>query len=370
MMHSPLGRLRSALLGLTVIVALGIACVALRQIGRSEGLWSQSFEATVGFAEVHDVAVGTPVRIRGVHAGQVVGVEYPDHDGADAAVTLRLKLDAKFADRLFADASASLHATGLLGSKVVAIVPGSPAAGPLVDGRLRPAIEPDLGTAAAKFGAAADEAERLLKDARSGKGTLGKLVQDDSLFHELKALAKDGREEVKNVGAFVEDGRATMKSVRQGSDALGRMPLIRSYLAEDATALLIRPKARRQAFTFNTVDIFEPGTAIVSEGGKVHLSAVAGELLKIKEDDADVVVLAVSDPNSKTMTPSGALELTRVQAEAALDFLKTFGIHKTGWFSRRKMTPLGLGAAVSPVVEATPLPLNYLQVSAFTPSKP
>ena len=369
-MVSPLGRLRSALLGMTVVAAIAVACIALRQIGRGEGLWASSFEVTVGFAETHDVAVGTAVRIRGVNAGQVVAVEYPDHDDKDAVITLRLKLDAKFADRLYGDASASLHATGLLGSKVVAIAPGSPAAGPLTDGRLKATSEADLGTAAAKFGAAADEAERLLKDARSGKGTLGKLVQDDSLFHELKALAKDGRDEVKNVGAFVEDGRATLKSVRQGSDALGRLPLIRSYVAEDATALLIRPKSRRRAFTFNANDLFEPGTAIVSEGGKVHLSAVGGALLDVKDDDADVVVLAVADPNSKTVTPTGALELTRTQAEAVLEAFRVLGVHKTGWFARRKMTPLGLGAAASPVVEAEPLPLNYVQVLLFTPSKP
>jgi len=369
-MVSPLGRFRSALLGLTIMAAFGIACLALRQIGRGEGLWSSSFEATVGFAEVHDVAVGTPVRIRGMNAGQVIAIEYPDHDDKDAVVTLRLKLDSAYADRLYADAAASLHATGLLGSKVVAIAPGSPVAGPLRDGRLRATIEPDLAAAAAKFGAAAEEAERLLKDARSGQGTLGKLVQDDSLFNDLKALAKDGRDEVKNVGAFVEDGRATLKSVRQGSDALGRMPLIRSYVAEDATVLLIRPKARRRAFTYNANDLFEPGTAIIAEGGKVHLNAIAAELLEVKDDDADVVVLAASDPNSKAVTLSGALELTLRQAEAVLDYFKVQGVHKTGVFARRKMTPLGLGAAASPVVEAAPLPLNYLQVLLFTPSKP
>jgi len=43
-------------------------------------------------------------------------------------------VDAKFAPRLYADAVAQVQPTGLLGGKVVAITPGTPAAGPLRTG--------------------------------------------------------------------------------------------------------------------------------------------------------------------------------------------------------------------------------------------
>ena len=122
-------------------------------------------------------------------AGQVVAVDYPEADGPDAVVTLRLRLDSRFAGRLYADATARLHSTGLLSAKVVAIDPGTPAAGPLVGGRVAAAESPDLAAAAAKFGAAAKEAELLLREARTGGGSLARLVRDDDLYRELKALA-------------------------------------------------------------------------------------------------------------------------------------------------------------------------------------
>ena len=64
---------------------------------------------------------------------------------------------------------------------------------------------------------------------------------------------------------------------------------------------------------------------------------------------------------------AAAVELTRKQAEAVVEFLKSQKALKVGWFSTRKTTPLGLGPGPSPVVPATPLPPNSVQVLFFTP---
>jgi len=365
-MTQGLSRRQAVLLGLVVLLAVGLAAGSLWRIGAHQGLFAETFDATVGFAEVHDVAPGTAVRIRGVNAGQVVGIDYPDGDGPNAVVTLRLKLDARYADRLYADASATLHATGLLSAKVVAVNPGTPAAGPLVGGRLRAAESPDLGAAAAKFGAAADEAAQLLREVRTGNGTLARLVRDDELYQDVKGLAKDSRREVANVTQFVEDGRATLRSVRQGTDAIAKMPLIRSYV-EDPAALLVRPASRREAVSYNTADLFEAHSAVVSDGGKVHLDAVAGWLTRLPSDKSEVVVAAAADPAGKSLTPAAAVELTRQQAEAALAYLKGQGVHKIGWVTRRRVTALGLGATALPGADAEPLPPSCLQVLVFTP---
>jgi ABC-type transporter Mla subunit MlaD len=365
-MSHRLSRRQAALLGLVVLVTLALAAASLWRIGSHQGLFAETFDVTVGFAEVHDVAPGTAVRVRGVNAGQVVAIDYPDHDGPGAVVTLRLKLDAKYADRLYADATAVLHSTGLLSAKVVAVNPGTPAAGPLVERRLKATESPDLGASAAKFGAAADEATQLLREVRTGTGSLAKLVRDDELYQDLKGLAKDSRREVNNVTQFVEDGRATLKSVRQGTDAISKMPLIRSYV-EDPGAILVRPTARREAVTYNTDDLFEPGSAILTDAGKIHLDSVAGWLTHLASDKSDVVVVAFFDPADKSQSPVSAVELTRQQAEAVLAYLKAHGVHKLGWVTRRKMTALGLGTAKPPVPEKEPPPPSCLQVLVFTP---
>jgi hypothetical protein len=388
-----LSRWQAVALGLVVVVAVGLAGVGLTQIAARQGLWADTFEVAVGFPEVHDVGPGTPVRVRGVDAGQVVAVEYPDRDGPDAAVTVRMKLDAKYAGRLYADASAQIHPTGLLGSKVIAVRPGTPAAGPLAGGRLRATEAPDLAKAAAKLeavadkiGDAADETKQLVRDARTGDGTVGKLLRDDSLYADLKGLATDTRQmvkkadsavgrvegEVDNVQRFVSDGRDTLRSVKQGTDALQRLPIVRGYV-EDAAALLVRPTCRREAGTYNTVHIFEPGSAIMSDEGRAHLMFVVNWLKGAQDDRAEIVVAALCDPNDRSQTSASAAELTRKQAESVVEFLKAHGVHRIGLGSRlgvrsgRKMTPVGLGFGPSPVVEREPVPPSYVQILLFTP---
>lgn len=378
-MSHALSRRQAAALGLVVVLALGLTGFGLARVAARQGLWADTVELTVGLPEAHDVAPGTPVRVRGVDAGQVVAVEYPDADGPDAAVTVRMKVDAKFAGRLFADASARVHPTGLLGGKVIAVSPGSPAAGPLAGGKLKAAETQDAGAAVAKLGAAADEVTQLVHDARTGNGTLGRLIRDDDLYRDVKGLATDSREfvqrangavgkvegQVSNVEGFVKDGRETIGSAKQTVDAVNQSWVGRQ-IGADVTPVLVRPTCRREVRSFHAAHLFEPGTALLTDQGREHLTNL---LDWVKErDKADLVAVAQVDPNDKTQTSASAAELTRKQTEAVIEFLKAHGAHKTGLVSRRKMTAVGLGFGPSPVVERDPIPPTYVQVVLFTPA--
>jgi hypothetical protein len=379
-MQQNLTRKQSTLLGTAVLVLVLVGSWALFRIGSHQGLWASTTEVTVAFAEPHDITPGTPVRIRGVEAGHVVAIDYPDHDGPDAAVTLRMKIDSKFASRLYGDAFAQIHSTGLLGGKVIAIQPGDPNTGPLANGRLAAKPTPDLAVAAAKISDSADEAKRLIREVREGKGSLGKLVTDDTLFTELTGLATDARGMVKradvalgkvedktqDVDKFVKDGRETLRSVRQGTDAVQKLPIIRGYV-EDAAALMVRPDCRKEGVTYNTVDLFEPNTAILTEGGQKHLQNVATWLKALPNAKTEIVVAALSDPARTDLTPAAAAELTRKQSEAVTEHLRGQRAFRLSWISSRKVTPIGIGQGPSPVVETQPMPASWLQVLAFTP---
>jgi hypothetical protein len=366
-----LSRLQAVILGLVVLAGVSAAGLGLAAVAAKQGLFAESAELVAEFPEAHDLAPGTPVRVRGVEAGQVVAVEYPADDRPGAGVTVRMRVRPEFANRLYADATARPYATGMLGAKVVAIDPGSPAAGSNPTGRVRGVATPDLADAAAKLSLVADEAGQLLKDARAGKGSVGKLLTDDSLYTELNSLAKDARLAVGKVDGqsakvdrFVVDGRETLKSVKQGTDAVQRLPIIRSYV-EDHAAILVRPTWKRDEVTYKTSTLFEPGTAILTESGKNHITEVAAWLKGVHDDKAEVVVAARCDPEDPTQTPASAGELTKKQAEVVVDFLKARGVHKIGWWTRRKMIPLGLGVHDSPIREA--LPPSFVQVNLYVP---
>lgn len=385
-MSQTLSRRQALALGLVVVLALGLTGFGLARVAARQGVFGDTVELTVGLTEAHDVGPGTPVRVRGVEAGQVVAVEYPDADGPDAAVTLRMKVAAKFAGRLYADATARVHPTGLLGGKVIAVSPGTPASGPLAGGRLSAAETQDvgaavarLGAAAEKIGAAADETRQLVHDARSGNGTLGKLIRDDELYTDLRGAARDSRElvqrasgavgrvegQVANVEGFVRDGRDAITSTKQTVDAVNQSWVGRQ-IGADQTPVLVRPTCRREVRTFHAAHLFEPGTALLTDDGREHLRNLLDWVRE--RDRADLVAVAQVDPADRTQTSASAAELTRKQAEAVVEFLKAQGAHKTGLISRRKMTAVGLGFGPSPVVEPDPIPPTYVQVVLFTPA--
>jgi hypothetical protein len=375
-----LSRYQAVMLGFVVLVALALGGLGLARIADRQGLWSDSFEVTAGFPEVHDVTPGTPVRIRGVDAGEVVGVEYPDHDSPGAEVAVRMRLSSRFASRVYADATAQIHGSGMLGSKVIALNPGTPQSGSLPGGRVRGLKPFNMDEAVADIRKTADEVrllaaetKGLVKEVRESNGTLMQLVKDDSLHKDIKALvAKTDKavgsleKEVAGLNGFIQDGRETMRSVKQGTDAIGRVPIIRSYV-ENSTELLVRPNSKREMWPFQVNDIFEPyKPAELSGDGHMHMNNIINQI-KARGKDAEVVVVAFCDPADKSQTPGSAMELSKKQAQAVVDYLKAWDAHKAGTFARRKITPLGMGMNPSPVVEKDVLPPSVVQIMIFTP---
>jgi ABC-type transporter Mla subunit MlaD len=397
--HS-LSRRQAVVLGLVVLAALALTGYGVARIADKQGFWAESVELTAGFPEVHDIAPGTPVRLRGVDVGQVVAVEYPDHDGPGAEVTVRMRLQARYADRVYADASAQIYGSGLLGAKVISIQPGDPKNGPLAGGRVR-GLKPfgvdeavaevrDLakeakGTAAEVKALARDtretvaEAKGLVTEVRESNGTLAKLVREDGLYEDARGTLSDVKKlvartdkavgalegEMGNLHGFVSDGRDTLKSVKQNSDAVSKLPIVRSYV-EDATALLVRPTMKRERWTFETKAIFEPGTATLTYDGQVHMNNMANILLANKTAGTEVVVAAFFSAADKSQTNAAALELTKKQAEVIVAHLKNCNVHKMGVVARRKVTPLGMGTALSPADPEPDAP-SHVQILLFVP---
>lgn len=366
-MRQTLSHRQLVALGLAVLVAVGLAAAGLAAVAARQGLGSGTIELTVGVPDAGDVQPGTPVRLRGVEVGQVVSVEYPEDDGPASAVTIRMRVPSRFAPRLFADATAQVQPTSLLGGRVMAIHPGSPKAGPLADGRLKFVPTPDIAQTAVKVGELADEARKLLADVRAENG----------LYQELKGLTAEARQAMKKadqaIGAvegeaagvrqLVQDGRDTLKSVKQGTDAVQKLPIIRSYV-ENYQALLVRPTFRRQAFSYQAHDLFEPGTAILTDVGKEHLANLAAVLRTEFDKKAEVVVSA----GGESAMSSNPGPLTKQRAEVAVAYLKEKGAHKIGWWTRRSLTPVGLGSDPDPVPDPDRPTGPWVQVLVFTPA--
>jgi phospholipid/cholesterol/gamma-HCH transport system substrate-binding protein len=347
-----LTRWQAVLLGVVVLAGLALGGWGLFQVGSRQQLWTESFTLQVGFPRLQGVGVGTPVRVRGLEAGVVTAVDLPDAERPEEPLTLKLKLDRRFQPLVFADAAATILQEGMIGAKVIEIDPGRRERGPIDDGAMIAARSaPELADLLV-------QTQGMLAEVRDGQGSIGKLLKDDGAYTEGVSALKETRK-------FMERSQDAAQSIKQDADALKRLPIVRSYV-EDRTALLVRPAHDRHRQWVQSVDLFEPGRAVLTDGGREKLNDLAGWLNGLKPKGADVVVAAYADPRTAPST-AAALALTQKQSEVVVAYLKdSHKVHKLGWIRSRDVKPIGLGTDPPPDNE-TGLPPARVELIVFVP---
>jgi phospholipid/cholesterol/gamma-HCH transport system substrate-binding protein len=379
-MTGSLSRSRSWLLTAVVLGILFVGAGLLIRIGERQGLFRKTFPITLEVSDAHDVQPGTSVRIRGVEVGRVSAVEFVDSEELEGRVRLTLSIDETFRPRIFNDAQAQIHSRGLLGTSVISITPGKPTSGLLEGTQVRVTAQPDLGQVTAKLHAVAERTEALLQEISESNGTLVKLLRDDDIHRDLKQITQDTRGLLKNanetitqvksetgtVRDFVRNGQEAVQSLKQNSDAIKSLPIIRDYV-EDAPSILIRPNCTSERSVYAERHLFQPGTAILTTDGREYLQEVAAWLNSHKERNSEIVVVSYADSRSNSFNATGAKKLTEKQAQTVVEFLRDKGVHKLSFWTRRTITPLGMGHNPSPVVEKEALPPAHVQILLFVP---
>ena len=405
-MTRSLSRWQAAVLGLVIVGCLTAGTYALLRIGNKSGMFQETFELVVYVPDAQDVDKGTPVRIRGIEAGKVVAIEYPesDEETGDGVVRLRLEIDRKFQDRLFADASAMIVSKGLVGSSHIAIQPGKPMAGPLTTRVIVAKKQADLNEITAKLSIVASRVDNVLQKIENGNGTAGKLINDDSLHADLKSIAADFKKLVKNsdesVNSLRDEAQTTMynaqkaldsinitltviqkemaglkeivrtskeaiSAIKQDAEAVKALPIIRNYV-QDEVKQLVRPHCKKDKVVYRQEDLFEAGKAVLTSGGRDRVGELAAWLRGRKDKGSEVVVATFHDPNDKNETSASARELTKKRSEVVANVLKEQGAAKMGTFSSRGIIPLGFGFEPTPLVEDVYFPART-EIILFVP---
>lgn len=423
-MTRELSRLQALVLGSIVIAAMLIGGYALFAIDERRGLGSDAFTVQAGFRDIGGVEVGTRVRIQGIDAGEVIAISPPDLPGDP--VVVRMRLAGKLRRLVATDAKVQIAAESLMGSRVLRILPGSPAAGPVendamlaaadtadvldtvaqaanqLNGLLREAdltlaslrkgegaagkITQDLALATGKLNGVLTKVDDTLGRVQKGEGSLGKLLADDKLYTELtdtlgqlKVAMNDIQSGngtlgklVKNNEVYAEalsslqDMRRMIASVKQNSDAIKALPVVRSYVV-DAHKELVRPDCQRWRKWFAEEQLFEPGRAVLTPPGKRRLDEVAPWLNDQKDGKSDVVVAAFADGKFGAEV---AQTVTDKQSQAVVDYLRAqHRVHRVGWWwwSNRNVKAIGVGANPAPQPESEALPAARIELLVFVP---
>ena len=419
-MTRSLGRGQFALLGLAMLGALGIAGWMLLATAQRQSWGHDAVEVASAFQDVGGLSVGTRVHLQGVDVGEVTAVDLPDIAGQP--VQVRMRLAGHLRQRLGGDTKVKIARDNPLGDRIVRLMPGQPNAPRLGENTTLAAAEmPDLfdglaqatsklnhlmkeldgavqslrsdgqtfttdvAQSAQKLNQVLSKLDRTLAKVEAGQGTLGKLVQDDKLYdeltsavRELKGAAYDIRNGDGTIGQLVKDKaaydqtlnaiqdlRSLVASVKQNSDAMKSLPVVRSYVV-DTNKELVRPDAQRSRKVFAESDLFEPGKAMLTDKGKETLAKVADWANENKE--AEVVIAGIAAPKTES---SFAQTLTQKQAEAVREQLLRSRVHRTGWWwwSSRDIRAFGCGNQAPAQPESENLPPARIEVILFSKSK-
>jgi len=171
-------------IGVMAVAALVLTALLIVSVGGASGFSWQRYQLKTSFADVQGLKAGALVRIAGVEVGKVTKVEL---SGAGVAVELSIKKENR--SRVTTDSRASIGAMSLLGEPLVDVTPASTGT-PLKDGDTLQSVKPPVqfSEVAASANNGIAEATALLKDIRAGRGTVGKLFTDETLYKEFNGL--------------------------------------------------------------------------------------------------------------------------------------------------------------------------------------
>ena len=349
-----LTRKQAILLACVVLIGLGLLSFGLFSIGDQQQLWHGQFNITMKLPNAGGLDIGTRVRIQGVQAGQVIAIQQPPQRGGD--LLIKLRLDGSSRKLLGDDARAEVKAEGLLGGKVIDIIPGSPGSELLAEDAIIPGQIDSLN----------DDLKKLTSDLRS------LAERGEKAVREVEGLAADLRE---GKGALGSEVLATLKQVRDSSqsmqngfDAMKHLPLVGKHV-DPHTKVLVRPGMDKFVGVFAESEIFHEGRSVFHPEGVDRLRTWAAQNLPSRKlSGSDVVIVAYTDPNS--IDSKAAEILTQEQADAVKTYLiDHHDIHKLGTFSRRTVQAIGMGNKSAPGVPASPpLPLRRIEVIIFAPA--
>jgi phospholipid/cholesterol/gamma-HCH transport system substrate-binding protein len=274
--------------GAFVLVGVVLFTAALFMIGSRRMLFEDRFPLYTEFARLGQLEVGAVVRVAGLDAGEVTEIHIPPSPSGKFRVRMEVLDDLHPLIRT--DSLASTQTEGLVGANFVNINFGSEQAPVVPDGGTIPGrepfqmadllqqasdtirmvnetveglrgditkavqqvaltaedahdlledIRPDITTIARNGSRISADSQRVIQSIREGEGTIGKLINDDTLYRRASEIATEARSVMENVKEVSAEARRAISDFRsKDGPAQGLMADTRLTLsqAREATA--------------------------------------------------------------------------------------------------------------------------------------
>jgi phospholipid/cholesterol/gamma-HCH transport system substrate-binding protein len=210
--------------GITVIVAGLTLAFLLFLMSNTAGLFTPRITLRSYFDNAQGLRVGAPVRLSGVDIGNVTRIRIvPDEDKRLIPVEITMKVSTRYSYSLHRDSVTSLETAGVLGETYLDIDSAQALGAPAQDGDILPTqVHPDFNQVVRasqgtlqNMDALLKRADRILAFAESGKGSIGKLIYDPTLYNRFSDTVADFQKIVQQISS----GQGSLGALINRNDA-------------------------------------------------------------------------------------------------------------------------------------------------------
>jgi phospholipid/cholesterol/gamma-HCH transport system substrate-binding protein len=201
--------------GITVVVALTTLAVLIFLMSGTGGVFTKKIEFKSYVDNASGLRVGAPVRLNGVDIGNVSQIRVvSDPDKRLTPVEVTIKVNTKYHYGLRKDSQTLLSTAGVLGETYIDIDSSQATMPEANDGDTLPSREvPDFsdmvragqGTLQ-NMDALLKRLDRIIAYVETGKGSVGKLIYDPTLYNRLSATVNEFQSLVNGIG----EGKGTL----------------------------------------------------------------------------------------------------------------------------------------------------------------
>jgi phospholipid/cholesterol/gamma-HCH transport system substrate-binding protein len=231
-------KINYAIVGVFVLSALLLFSLGLFLIGNRQRAFGHHVDFFALLNNVNGISPGSKVRVSGFEAGQVTRIEIPDRPSDK--FRLRLRVDSKLHRLVRDDSFVTVESDGLVGDKFLVIHKGSDQSQEAAIGATLPAKEPiELSAVIAKATGVMDRASAAIGDIttkadntldaitstvnnangivtgiRSGKGTIGVLLNDQQTAIDAKNAVGNAQQAAANLNQVSVQAKQVMADLQ------------------------------------------------------------------------------------------------------------------------------------------------------------
>jgi len=172
-------------LGLFIAGGLTLFVLAIFIIGKQKNLFNPVFKLTSTFYNVSGLQVGNNIRFSGINVGTVDNIKIIN----DSTVRVDMLIKKDVQQFIKEDCEAGIGSSGIIGDRLLVISQGSSDAPLVKDGQEIASTEPvetdaimaSLQVTAGNVEIVTQQLAEVMLKINSGKGTLGRLIQDSTI---------------------------------------------------------------------------------------------------------------------------------------------------------------------------------------------